>query len=326
MKIGMTKQKIWILLDNRMGSRHQAEGIAHYLDLSKFEIINKEITYTRLGALPNIIRGRTLIGLTKNCKKNLTAPYPDIVLSSSRRTAPVARFIKKQNPQTKLIQLLHIGRFGCKDFTYIFAPVHDSHKYTAPNIKYTIGSPHAVTKEKLSNAKQLWKEKFAHLPHPITALIIGGAIKKTQFSAENALDLAQTIQKIKQKDHGSLLITTSRRTGKTAEDIIINTLKDIPQYTYLWGNTGDNPYLGFLACADNIIVTGDSVSMCCEATAACKPLQIFTGKNWLTPKHLRFVESLYTAEFATPLTEENKQITPPSPLNIAKEIADIINR
>ena len=319
------KQKIWILLDNRMGSRHQAEGIAHYLSLSKFEIINKEITYNCLAALPNIIRGRTLIGLTKDCKKNLSSPYPDIVLSSSRRTAPVARYIKKQNPETKLIQLLHIGRFGAKDFTYIFAPEHDSHKYTASNIKYTIGSPHAVTEEKLLEAKQIWQHEFAHLPHPITALIIGGAIKKTPFSNENAADLAKIVQKIKEKDHGALLITTSRRTGKAAEDIITNTLKDIPQYTYLWGDTGDNPYLGFLAACDNLIVTGDSVSMCCEATATSKPLQIFTGKNWLTPKHLRFIDSLYNAGYAAPLSEENRQITPPTPLNIAHDLAEIIN-
>ena len=319
------KKTIWILLDNRIGSRHQAEGIANYLDISKLEIINKEITYTRLAALPNIIRGRTLIGLTKDCKKNLIPPYPDIVLSSSRRTAPVARFIKKQNPKTKLIQLLHIGRCGIKDFAYIFAPEHDNYKYAAPNIKYTIGSPHAITKEKLTEARQTWQNEFAHLPHPITALIIGGAIKKTPFSKENATELADTVQKIKKGDGGSLLITTSRRTGKIAENIITNTLKDIPQYSYLWGNSGNNPYLGFLACADNIIVTGDSVSMCCEATAACKPLQIFTGHNWLTPKHLRFINSLYQKNYASPLSLENKQTVPPVPLNTAKELAEIIN-
>jgi mitochondrial fission protein ELM1 len=143
------KKIIWILLDNRIGSRHQAEGIANYLNPEKFEIINKEITYTHLAALPNFIRGRTLIGLTEKCKKSLSSPFPDIVLSASRRTAPVARWIKKQNPQTQLIQLLHIGKCGSKDFTFIFTPEHDKHKYSAPNIQYTIGSPHAITEEKL---------------------------------------------------------------------------------------------------------------------------------------------------------------------------------
>lgn len=319
------KKIIWILLDNRIGSRHQAEGIANYLNPEKFEIINKEITYTHLAALPNFIRGRTLIGLTEKCKKSLSSPFPDIVLSASRRTAPVARWIKKQNPQTQLIQLLHIGKCGSKDFTFIFTPEHDKHKYSAPNIQYTIGSPHAITEEKLKEAKHIWQNKFSNLPHPITALIIGGAIKKSPFTNDNAQRLAELTKKLKEKDGGSLLITTSRRTGKNAENIIMQQLKHIPNYAYLWGNTNENPYLGFLACADNLIVTGDSVSMCCEATATNKPLQIFTGDNWLTPKHLRFVDSLYAAGYATPLSIDNKLSTPPAPLNVAKELAEKIN-
>ena len=81
----------------------------------------------------------------------------------------------------------------------------------------------------------------------------------------------------------------------------METLKDIPNFPYLWGTEGKNPYLGFLACADNLIVTGDSVSMCCEATATQKPLRILTGSSWLTNKHLRFVQSLYEKGFANHL-------------------------
>ena len=108
---------------------------------------------------------------------------------------------------------------------------------------------------------------------------------------------------------------------------IVEILKDIPNFSYLWGAKGDNPYLGFLACADNLIVTGDSVSMCCEATAAKKPLRIFTGSNWLTPKHLRFVQSLFDKQYATMLTDkiEEDATSKPSPLNTAKEIADKIS-
>ena len=81
------KKTIWILIDNRIGSRHQAEGIAHYLDTNLFNIIYKELKYTSLASLPNFIRGKTLIGLDKASKQLITSPYPDIVLSSTRRTA-----------------------------------------------------------------------------------------------------------------------------------------------------------------------------------------------------------------------------------------------
>ena len=74
------KKNVWILLDNRIGSRHQAEGIANYLDKNKFNIIEKEIEYNKFSALPNFIRGRTLIGTTKATKENLKATFPEIVI------------------------------------------------------------------------------------------------------------------------------------------------------------------------------------------------------------------------------------------------------
>lgn len=319
------KKNVWILLDNRIGSRHQAEGIANYLDKNKFNIIEKEIEYNKFSALPNFIRGRTLIGTTKATKENLKATFPEIVISSSRRTAPIARWIKKQSPQTKLIQLLHIGKTGIKDFSLIFVPEHDNHKFKAENIVYTIGSPHFITDEKLSIAHNEWKDTFASLPHPITALIVGGSIKKHPFTLENATNLALATKQLKEKEGGSLLITTSRRTGLEAQNLIMSHLKDIPHYAYLWGAEGKNPYLGFLACADNIIVTGDSVSMCCEATATQKTLRIFTGTSWLTSKHLKFVQTLYKNGFAQDIYSENTSSQKTQPLNIAKEIANKIS-
>ena len=320
------KKTIWILTDNRIGSRHQAEGIAHYLEKDKFNIITKQLNYTKLASLPNLIRGKTLIGLDTPSKQLITSPYPDIVLSSTRRTAPIARYIKKHSPQTKLVQLIHIGKTGLKEFEKVFVPEHDMYKLKSPNIVYTTGAPHFITQEKLNQAQNTWETKFSHLPRPITALIIGGAIKKHPFTLENATHLAKLVYDYKQQIGGSLLITTSRRTGQLAEQEIMKLLSSIPNYNYLWGATGDNPYLGYLALADDIIVTGDSVSMCSEATSTQKPVRIFTGSNWLTTKHLRFVNSLYNKQYATPLEQTNLNFSPnKTPLNTALDIAKIIS-
>ncbi len=322
------KKTIWILTDNRVGSHHQAEGIANYLDKSVFNISTKQLNYTKLAALPNFIRGRTLLGLTPESKLDISAPYPDLVLSSTRRTAPIARYIKKKNPATKLVQLIHIGRTGLKDFSMVFVPEHDRYKTTAPNIRYTVGCPHFISPEKLAEAKEQWNETFSGFPHPITALIIGGAIKKRPFSLQNAKKLGQLVKNLKSQEGGSLLITTSRRTGAEAEKMIMSYLQDIPNYAFLWGSKDKNPYLGFLACADNLIVTGDSVSMCCEATATNKNLKIFTGSKWLTPKHLNFVKSLCAKGYAEELSDTPplKSQNPPLPLNTAKEIAELISK
>ena len=170
-------------------------------------------------------------------------------------------------------------------------------------------------------SQQKWSAEFDHLPKPLTAVIVGGAIKKKEFSLDNAVDLGNKIRLLKEKTGGSILITTSRRTGEKAEKAIMDALKDIPAHTFLWGEKKENPYMGYLACADNIVVTGDSVSMCCEACGTKKPVFVFTGKKWLTRKHIRFVASLYKNGYAVALKEHNLDFKPKKSLNASVDAA-----
>ncbi len=316
---------IWALMDDRRGSVSQAKGVLQALNAEQFKIEEKKIEYTKWAGLPNWLRGRSLLGITAASKAQIKAPYPDIVLSISRRTAPVARYLKKVSPHTKIVQLMHPGNAGLGEFDAVIVPEHDSGKKKTDKTHYIIGCPHQVTKTYLTEAKAKWGNEFSNLPHPLTAVIIGGAIKKKPFSAENARALADAIKKLKQKIGGSILLTTSRRTGEQAQKIIVDALQDVPQYAYLWGDTRPNPYSGFLACADNIVVTGDSVSMCCEATGTGKPIYIFRGQNWLTPKHQRFISSLIKKQCAILLEDDNAgNFKPQNSLNAAAEIAAII--
>lgn len=320
------KKTLWVLLDNRTGSVGQARGVIQQLDAKKFEIIEKKLDYTKLSGLPNFIRGKTLIGLTPESKKHIIAPFPDLVLSTSRRTTPVARYIKKQNQKTKLIQLMYPGRTGLNEFELVVVPEHDKNKTFYSNMRYVVGSPHRTTPKTLSKAKEKWAPVFENLPHPLTALIVGGAIKGKDFSLENAKNLALKTRALVEKTGGSLLITTSRRTGAKAEEIILNTLQSIPSYIFSWNSKEENPYLGYLALADRIIVTGDSVSMCSEACGSGKPVFIFTGRHWLKRKHLRFVASLYKNGYAAPLKESLLDFTPKGTLNAAVDVAQMIEQ
>jgi hypothetical protein len=316
---------LWALMDNRRGSVGQARGVIGALDKTKFTAIEKKIDYTRWAALPNFMRGRSLLGVAQESRNAITEPFPDYVLSISRRTVPIARYIKKHSPQTKLIQLMHPGNAGLTEFDLVVAPEHDKNKKTTPNVYYIVGCPHRITAEYLQEAKQKWAEKFADLPKPLTALIIGGAIKGRPFTEENAEKLGAEVRKLKERIGGSLLVTTSRRTGESSEKAIMSAISDIPQYDFLWGDKGDNPYAGFLACADNLVVTGDSVSMCCEATATGKPIYLFCGENWLTAKHLRFVNSICAKGCAVKLDATVPlDFKPTAALNAAVEIADMI--
>jgi len=320
----MTKN-VWILIDDRAGSNNQARGVAAALG---WNIVEKKISYNRWANLPNLFLGASLQGIDDASKKTVQGPFPDLVIAASRRAAPVARWIKKHSlKQTKIVQIMHPGNVGLNDFDKIFVSEHDAHKKQSSNMYFITGCAHRITAETLLQAKEEWQQEFTHLPRPLTAVIIGGSYKGHVFSKENALALGQQVYLYKQSQGGSVLITDSRRTGTVAQTAIMQGIKDIPAYKYLWGkNDGKNPYIGFLACADDIIVTGDSVSMCCEACGTGKKVQIFCGKNWLDKKHLSFINSLLQRKLAFLLGDDVPADVVWSQHNPANEIAEQIRK
>ena len=192
---------------------------------------------------------------------------------------------------------------------------------------FITGCAHRITPNTLAEGAEKWQKEFAHLPKPLTTVIVGGSYKGHNFSEENALNFAQQIRWYKEAVGGSILITDSRRTGTAAQNIIMRELEGIPTYGYLWGkDEGQNPYMGFLACADDIIVTGDSVSMCCEACGTGKKVQIFCGKNWLDKKHRGFITSLLQRKLAYLLGDDIPQEHQFVAHNPAEEIAQEIKK
>ena len=116
--------------------------------------------------------------------------------------------------------------------------------------------------------------------------------------------LSETLARIRNESGGSLFITTSRRTSKEGAKILQQYLfSDDVFFAYKYGlPAAENPYLGMLANADCLIVTGDSVSMCSEAVSTGKPVYIYTpDEDSLAPKFQRFLKGLYGANHAREL-------------------------
>jgi hypothetical protein len=84
---------------------------------------------------------------------------------------------------------------------------------------------------------------------------------------------------------GSLLVSTSPRTPAAAAEALFAAI-DCPAYRYRWRpNDTNNPYLAYLALADNFIVTVDSASQIVEACLMNKPVYLF---EWPTRPRPRF--------------------------------------
>ena len=191
------------------------------------------------------------------------------------------------------------GSPGRGDFDLIIAPAHDNPR-PAANLLEVVAAPHRVTEARLAAEAAIWRPRLAHLPRPWVAVIVGGATRKRPFPVEMARDLGQRVAALAAGSGGSVLLTTSRRTGAEQERELARILPE-PRWLHLVGQGGDNPYFGFLALADAIVVTGDSVSMCCEAVAAPAPVFIWAPEGWVAAKHARLHHRLFALGAARPL-------------------------
>jgi mitochondrial fission protein ELM1 len=260
-----------------------------------------------------------LIGLEKSCHDILSDPYPDIVLSAGRRSFPIARYIrKKSGNKTKIIQLMNPGKAGFNEADLIVLPKHDNYKGKQKNVMQVVGSPHRVSRARLTTERQKWESAFKDYPHKRISLIVGGATKNNPFTTDMAKSLIQSVYHL---NPNSVLVTTSRRTPKDIVELLQKELPK-PNYFYRFGNKGENPYFGLLACADEIVVSGDSMSMCSECCASGVPVHIFAPDDMMSPKHKRFHQTLYAEGYAVPLG--NAPTPPQGTLNPAFEIAEKI--
>ncbi len=311
---------IWVLADDRAGNVGQCLGVAEALG-RPFTV--KSIRYDRLGRLPNLLRGASLLGVTVESRTGLAAPWPKLVIAAGRRTAPVARWIKRQCG-ARLVQIMDPGPGGRGDFDLIAVPGHDGKALAGANLLPMLGAPHRVTEAKLAEAAALWRDRFAALPRPWIGLIVGGSTKNRIFTPDMARDLGQRAAALAQSAGGSVLVTTSRRTGEAAEAALLAALPE-PRLVHSWRVGGDNPYFGFLGLADALVVTGDSVSMACEACASPAPVYLFAPDGLVAPKHARLHAELYRRGLARPLEADTRleSWTHP-PLNAARDIAAAI--
>ena len=310
---------IWGLVDDRTGHTGQVLGVIAQLGVP---YLLKRLEYNGLAALPSMILGASLAGLDKHQSAPIVAPFPPLVIAAGRRTVPVLRYIKKHSPSTRTIYLMWPE--VTEGIDLIAVPEHDKIG-ERKNVIITLAPLHAVTTEALTAAREAWGKQFAHLPQPHIALNIGGDTKQGRYNANDWSDLLRRALAL--AGRGSLLITTSRRTPPEAIEVMKPVLANVPHLLHQWDRDKDNPYLGLLACADGIIVTGDSLSMCAEACVTDKPVFIYANPQVTPKKHQKLHAALYDRGIARPLDEQaSLDWSPSAPLDDTRRVASEIRK
>lgn len=328
-------RSVWVLTDHVVGHANQSLGVAEALGLP---FVTRDVRYAPLAVVPGLLGPRSLLGLSPASRGALAPPWPDLVIATGRRLGAVARWIKRQaraaGHTTRLVQIMDpvTGR-GAYDL--IAAPRHDLVPPRA-NLFETVGAPHRITAARLAAEGERWRSTLAALPAPRIAVLVGGATQRRGFAPALAAELGQLASKLAAAHNGSLMITTSRRTGAAATDALVKAVT-VPFYIHRWdapretkgagsgaGDPGGNPYFAFLALADAVIVTGESVSMCSEACAAGKPVFIYTPKEIVKAAFARLHADLYRTGLARPLNHDTPMtldVTREGSLSAAKDIA-----
>jgi mitochondrial fission protein ELM1 len=264
-------EKAWIITDGSVGMEAQGIAVAEAVGLP-FSLRRVRVAGA-LRFLPAPLQlllppARLLGSVTANDK--LEAPWPRLIISIGRRSVPIALAVKRLAAPKAFALHIQNPKVPARLFDLIAAPVHDG--FEAPNVITTFGAVHSVTGDRLAEAGKRFAPRIEHLPSPRIAVLLGGESQAFSFRPDHAAALGAKLARVAKESGGSLLVTPSRRTGADTVAVLARAIEDVPHL--LWDGTGDNPYFAFLALADAIIVTEDSVNMVTEAAGTGKPVHV----------------------------------------------------
>ena len=276
---------IWIISDDKIGMLIQCIGLA--------DAIGEAYEIKKIGLkspwkqLTPYIRPPYPYCKTDDADE-LKAPWPKLIITCGRQAVLPALWVKQQSGNKSLLVKIQKPQISIKHFDLVVTPQHDG--FSGPKVFETLGALHSITKSVYNDKKIKWAGELSKFSYPKYAVLIGGNSKTHKITPRLASQMIKDLRDLAIKKNASLFVTCSRRTPQICRDIIKAGLEGIPHHFYD-GKSGDNPYVGYLAHADVIFATNDSVNMISEAMCTGKPIYLLPliGKS---KRFSRFYESL----------------------------------
>jgi mitochondrial fission protein ELM1 len=247
--------------------------------------------------------------------ETLQKDFPDLAIGVGFNVADSLISIKKNsNNKTKIAIILDPLK-NYKDFDFIILPSYEPYKIKSDNILRTFGLINFVNKNylkgkifELENHPKYEFFKLLEAKSPYLAVVLGGYHTGGNITIKDAEKITNKINQIINEKGGTALITTSRRTEIQVTEFLKENL-NVPffLYDYKSRNT-ENPYGIFLALADEIMVTGDSVRMMSECCSAGKKVRIYVPDN-LGFQYKPLIQELIENKFAKEFDSEIEKNT-----------------
>ncbi|MEM1306086.1 MAG: mitochondrial fission ELM1 family protein [Pseudomonadota bacterium] len=285
----------WLISDGKAGSESQITGIADGLGLDWTLKRVAPTGLTRLIAPWGRPNKRDRFGAQGS---DFAPPFPDIGIAIGRRSMPYLRALKRMRAETVTIALLDskAGR-GVADL--IWVPQHD--RLRGDNVVTSLTAPHGFSPGRLAALRRDPPARLSTLPRPRLAILLGGQNAVYRYTADDHQRFRSCVAALVGQA-GSVLLTPSRRTHANLSDAARAATDGVPRWIYD-GEADPNPYADFLAHADALIVTADSISMTAEAAATGRPVYVFHPSRG-SVKFTRFHRALEVAGVTRTLTPD----------------------
>ncbi|MEP3277631.1 MAG: mitochondrial fission ELM1 family protein [Stappiaceae bacterium] len=314
MKTRDIKPSLWIFSDGKAGDELQCLGVADALGVdADIRRVSPRLAYSWLMPWGPIDPRDDKNGSAAI----LTPPFPDLAIASGRRTVPYLRTLRSRSKKKTLTVFLKDPRTGAGTADVIWVPEHD--RLRGHNVVVTPTAPHRITSDVLDAARANPLSTIARAQSPRIMVMVGGNSRHHQFSSQNITSFVRHLDELAQ-DGATLMITTSRR---TPEDLIhaLRSLATEGRHV-LWSGEGPNPYIQFMAHADQTVVTADSTNMVGEALMTGKPVLTFEPDGG-HPKISRFLTNLSKQGLICPFKGQLETYTY-KPVNATPVIASAI--
>lgn len=228
-------------------------------------------------------------------------PWPDVLVASGRQSTAAALLARRASGGRTFTIQFQDPQISPAHFDLVAVGRHD--RLSGPNVLALPGSPSRLTADRLAAARTRFAARLAGLPAPRLAVLIGGSNRVFTMTPAIMTELADRLAALAAEQGAGLMVTASRRTGAENEAALRDRLAPLVAAgrAEIWDGTGDNPYDAYLAWADAVIVTGDSVNMLSDAAAAGKPALVVELAGG-SAKFRRLLDGFYADGAARPFT------------------------
>ena len=271
------KRVVWIISEGSPGHLSQSEGLVAALSQQIDLELHMVRTSQRFGGfIRHLVRcwmghgGNPLsVSFLKHWLRcEPPGKPPDLIITSGGKAVFAARSLAVKHG-APLVFLGERKPYPAHWFHTVFTPSPFETDATDVPLEMI---PNSITPENVTAAADAWKER----PNGcLWAMILGGASASHHYTDEDWQLLAGEMNSLAITHGIRWLVSSSRRTGARAEEILRRIL--VPEHVasaVWWAEKPEKRMAAFLGSAAWIFVTQDSVTMVTEAVASGRPVVV----------------------------------------------------